>query len=316
MGQHKKQHYVQQSYLRRFSSNQKQINVYDKVLGKAFVNGILDVAQESHFYRLPEGLKSEDPSVTVDDPLIVEKAFQKIESRFNQNIQTLIDLPATASIPAEVRENLSVFITIQLLRTRAYRNLIVETAEKLARAITNEAIKEKYGEEALKYAPKISFSDQAAGLLQSRQIFDFDKIEGYAKAIDNHIWILGINDTGSPFYTSDNPVVKHSPFKDELPAVGIASPGIEIAFPLSSSRILIIADRDFYGFHENSSDLKSRKLDAENVKYYNSLQVFDSERQIYCENSDFALVEDIIRKNPALSENNPDRVEIKIVEKD
>lgn len=129
MGQHKKQHYVQQSYLRRFSPNEKQIHVFDKVLGKEFLSGILDVAQESHFYRLPDGMKSEDPSVTIDDPLIVEKAFSKIESRFNQNIQTLVDLPATATIPAETRENLSVFLTIQLLRTRAYRNLIVETAK-------------------------------------------------------------------------------------------------------------------------------------------------------------------------------------------
>lgn len=315
MGQHKKQHYVQQSYLRRFSSNQKQINVYDKVLGRAFVNGILDVAQESHFYRLPDGLESKDPSVTIDDPLIVEKAFQKIESRFSQNVQTLIDLPATASIPIETRENLSAFITIQLLRTRAYRNLIVEIGEKLARAIAEDAIKKEYGEESLKYAPKISYSDQAAGLFQSQQIFNFDKIKEYAGVLQNHIWILGINDTGTPFYTSDNPAVKHSPFKDQLSAIGIASPGIEIAFPLSSSRILIIADREFYGFYENSSDLQSRKLDSENVKYYNSLQVLDSERQVYCEKPDFALVENMIKKNPSLGEKNCDRVEIKIVEK-
>lgn len=315
MGQHKKQHYVQQSYLRRFSPNKKQIHVYDKVLGKEFLRGIPDVAQESHFYRLPEGLVSEDPSVMIDDPLIVEKAFQKIESRFSQNVQTLIDLPASATIPDETRENLSVFLTIQLLRTRAYRNLIVETTEKLARAITNEAIKEKFGAEALKYAPKIEFKDKAAGLLQSKLIFDFDKIEEYAKVIRNHIWILGINDTGKPLYTSDNPVVKHSPLKDALPAVGIASPGIEIAFPLSSTRVLTIADRGLYGFHENAFDGKSRNLQAENIEYYNSLQVLDSERQIYCEQPDFSLVEDMIKKNPDLSRTDRERVNIKIVEK-
>lgn len=182
----------------------------------------------------------------------------------------------------------------------------------MARAITNEAIKEKYGEEALKYAPKIEFKDKAVGLLQSKQIFDFDKIEEYAAALRNHIWILGINDTGKPLYTSDNPVVMHSPLKDFLPAVGIASPGIEIAFPLSSTRILTIADRAFYGHYENSFDGKSRNLDAENVKYYNSLQVHDSERQVYCEKPDFALVKDMVKKNPALGEIKRDRVEIEI----
>ncbi len=78
MGQHKKQHYVQQSYLRRFSPNEKQIYVYDKVLGKEFLNGILDVAQESYFYRLPQGMTSEDPSFMIDDPL---QSLQKPDCR-------------------------------------------------------------------------------------------------------------------------------------------------------------------------------------------------------------------------------------------
>ncbi len=178
MGQHKKQHYVQQSYLRRFSSDEKRIFVYDKVLQKSFQNAILDVAQESHFYRLPDNLKTQDgKTICVDDPLIVEKTFQKIEGRANQDIQTLVELSARASIPTETRENLSVFLAIQFLRTRAYRNLVVETAEKFMQALARDLIKENFGEESLKYTPKISFNDKAAGLFQSQQIFNFDKLD-------------------------------------------------------------------------------------------------------------------------------------------
>ena len=75
----------------------------------------------------------------------------------------------------------------------------------------------------------------------------------------------------------------HTPLKDQLSAVGIASPGIETAFPLSSSRLLTLADRGVYGFHESSFDGKIRELEADNITYYNSLQILDSERQIYCE---------------------------------
>lgn len=208
MGQHKKQHYVQQSYLRRFSPNGKQIYVYDKVLGKEFLNSILDVAQESHFYRLPDNLKTEDGKpISVDNPLIVEKAFQKIEGRANQDIQNLIELPARVSIPVETRENLSVFLAIQFLRTRAYRNLVVETAEKFMQAIARELIKENFGEESLKYTPKISFKDTAASLFQSQQIFGFDKLDRFAEVLSNHIWVLCVNDTSKPLYTSDDPVV-------------------------------------------------------------------------------------------------------------
>lgn len=276
----------------------------------------MDVAQESHFYRLPDELKTEaGKSVSVDDPLIVEKAFQKIEGRANQDIKTLIELTAGDSIPTETRENLSVFLTIQFVRTRAFRNLVVETAEKFMQALARDLIKENFGEESLKYTPKISFSDQAAGLFQSQQIFAFDKLDEFAKVLHNHIWILLTNDTGNPLYTSDNPVVMHTPLKDQLPGVGIASPGIEIAFPLSSSRILTLADRQVYGFHQSSFDGKIRELEVDNVTYYNSLQVLDSERQIYCEQPDFALVEDMIEKNPNLSRGKRNRIEIKIVEK-
>ncbi len=107
----------------------------------------------------------------------------------------------------------------------------------------------------------------------------------------------------------------HTPLKNQLPAVGIASPGIEIAFPLSSSRLLTLADRDVYGFHESSNDGKIRELEADNVTYYNSLQVLDSERQIYCEQPNFDLVEGMIKKNPDLSRMDREHVDIKIIEK-
>lgn len=302
MGEHKKQHYVQQSYLRRFSTNQKQIHVFDKKLNRAFASGISAVAQESHFYRLPDGLVDEDGVPVNLDPLTVEKWFQTIEGDFNIDIQSLIDLAVHEPIPAELRLSLSRSIAIQYLRTRAARNMIVDMAVQLARKITNDAITLNFGEEALEYAPKIDYSDQAAGLIQIGQILDENRIDELAGILNGHVWQILNNPTGQPFYTSDNPVALHNHFDRPKfrPGRGLASPRIEIAFPLSSQKLLSICDRGTFNgavIDGGAADIKS-----ENVEFYNSLQVLDSERQIYCEGSDWFLVEDMIKESPRLTE--------------
>ncbi|CAG1020416.1 hypothetical protein DOJK_00319 [Patescibacteria group bacterium] len=48
----KKQHYVPQVYLRRFSIK-NQINVLDKFNDKSYPSNIKDVAEENRFYDIP-----------------------------------------------------------------------------------------------------------------------------------------------------------------------------------------------------------------------------------------------------------------------
>jgi hypothetical protein len=206
---------------------------------------------------------------------------------------------------------MATFTAIQLLRTRAHRNIINEAVRKFALGLCEEAIKINFGEDHLQYLPKVLYKDKAAGRLQSSQIFDFKKLAQVAASLNKHLWMIGVNDTSHPFYTSDNPVVMNTPFKKQLVSVGVESPGIEIAFPLSSNRLLLLADRLFYG---GASDGLSVQMAADNVEYYNSLQVIHSERQIYCEKQDFDLVEDMIAENPELATPPSDRVDVRFVD--
>lgn len=304
MSEHKKQHYVQQSYLRRFSLNGTQISVFDKILNRAFSNSIGAVAQESHFYRLPEGLMDENGLPIELDPLFVEKWFQTIEQDFNVAIETLVDLPPDEDIGLDVRTSLAEPIAIQYLRTRAFRNTIIDGAEQFIGELMGELIRLNFDEEHLKYAPKVKYSDKVAGLMQTQIILDSERMAEMAGILQEHVWTLLINETDHPFYTSDTPVVLHNHLARPRfrPGLGLASAGIEIAFPLSSRRLLSIRDRKAFPPTVAQPENKLEPVRPENVEFYNSLQVLKCERQIYCEKADWDLAEDMICENPRLSE--------------
>jgi hypothetical protein len=59
--------------------------------------------------------------------------------------------------------------------------------------------------------------------------------------------VVGINDTGQPFYTSDHPVVRRANLtQGGRRLVGVRDPGIEFVFPLDSRHILLIPERAYF----------------------------------------------------------------------
>jgi hypothetical protein len=309
MAEHKKQHYVPQSYLRRFSTDEKRLFVFDKVLRKSFPSGIRDVAQEAHFYRVPAGLTSKEGSSVAIDPLLVEKWFQGIEGQFDQSIRALIELTPEDRISPETRIELSLMIAIQFMRTRANRNLLIDATEQLMDTVFKHVTRLNFGEEAVKYSPTFKYSDKAAGLFQSQQILDSEQLTEMGQILHDHVWNVLVNETDHPFYTSDTPVVMHAHIKGR--GVGFASPGIEVALPLSSTRLLRLTDRQIFDGNDDRYDNCVRRVSDENVEYYNSLQVIQSERQVYCEKDRFALAEDMLNENPKLGDTDRSRVSVR-----
>lgn len=308
MGENKRQHYVNQAYQKRFSPNGRRVFVFDKVLGKSFPDGIRNIAQESHFYTVPIGADDQHGAPMDFDPLFVEKWLQRMEGDFEKDIRILIDLPLGGKIDSDTRINLSLWLALQSLRTRAYRNLVVEMTEQLVDAINKKAIRLNFGENAVKYAPKVTYTEDAAALFQSEQFLDGELLGVIGEILFQHIWTVLVNETDHPFYTSDHPVVlhRHGPGR----GVGFASRGVEIAYPLSSTRLLSLVDREMLGDQADRFDSRVRTVSAENVEFYNSLQVLHSERQVYCEKSDFALAEDMLKKNPKLSMPGRPRIQV------
>jgi len=181
----------------------------------------------------------------------------------------------------------------------------------------------EYADEDLKNLIQNMDSDESIKETQL-SFFKPERIKELGEDFYNKKWILLVNDTEIPFWTSDNPVVRFNPLNlDPYPNTGLISWGIQIYFPLSSSLCLCMLDPERY-----SSFKKIEKIDPENVQqninkvekmsikiedviFLNSLQVKECYRQIYSKIDDFELAEKMVKEDPSIKDLE-NRTEIKV----
>jgi hypothetical protein len=309
----KKQHYVPQFYLRRFTDERGLVHVFDKFTTQGFKTPVANVASETGFYDIPRELAD-----GLDDPQIVEKALERVEQGFAKALEDVLEeLPLHRRklglerkiIHRKRREALAYALAIQIARTRQARNFNIELQGKLLRAIMDRVV----GVEA----PGISLDDYSleykpefAPLDHARMLFGARFVRALADALFSHIWVLGVNRTSHMFYTSDSPVVKYAHVRNRaIGTSGYGSPGIEVAFPMSPRVILVMWDRRYWK-DLHMLDGRGIQLDEQNVSYYNSLQVSQSYRQVYCPGDDFALAEGICSEYPEVCSEEREQVRV------
>jgi len=304
----KKQHFVPRLYLKRFADDRHKLFVFDKTLFKSFSADIADIAQEKFFYDIPESEESQKLGMNVQ---VVETALARIERylapTFEAILRRIESKHAKNIFRPEHRTYMSVFLALQATRTKEFRTLMTELAEKTLNATLKPMIEENFPNVSSDTF-EIKLKKEFKPLYHDGFIFNFEHQRRFAAILHNHIWIVGANSTRQPFYVSDHPVVKWrhlpSPNTSLHTNMGIASPGIEIAFPLSPKYILLLFDRFIFDEFK-SKDGTLWKMTEENVTYYNSLQVRQSYRQVYCLTNTFDLAKEMCQADPAL--NNPER---------
>lgn len=303
----KAQHYVPQSYLRRFLNDSGKLWVYDKVDKRTYPSGTLGIAQEKYFYDIDdEALHTEDARLG-NEMQLAEKALSQIEGDFNTAVNQLLAEGETIGIRPELKSKLAFSVTIQILRTREARNRNVALFEAMLNAIGGEGAKMMFPDLA-DDERKVTLAPSHHSLLHLQSLFDQTLWQQLAATLESHTWIFGVNKTKIPFYTSDHPVVQHAHISDPIVSYsGVASKGIEIAFPLSSKYVLSISERTY---HHSSihNDLKPVVLSEDNVVYFNSLQALYSNRFIYCAADNFETARRTCEASPESS--NPNRVRV------
>lgn len=106
-----------------------------------------------------------------------------------------------------------------MLRTKQYRENMGALENKLAQLLADDILKKNFadyedGKVQVK-APEIN-----KRIMQVSMLFDKEKVEPIAKHLHKHCWFVCINNTEQPFYTSDNPVVRHAHKEDKLMSYG------------------------------------------------------------------------------------------------
>jgi hypothetical protein len=131
-----------------------------------------------------------------------------------------------------------------------------------------------------------------------------------AEELGNLLWVIGINVTPHPFYTSDHPVVRRAnTFSGPVPMVGIHDKGIEFIFPLSSRHVLLILERSHFASWRKH-DTKAIPLTAEQIEGYNQVQVMRSSQRLYCQKDAFDLARKVCGEHPEICDPNRRRVRV------
>lgn len=329
MSKVKKQHYVPQAYLERFTHDGDHLFVYDKFESVVRPANKKDVAEENYFYDLPEealpaGEENQEP-----DRQVVDKEFRKIEGIFNQILgrvisraahkgggifrRVLMMLPFRRKVLSRRhREDLSLLIALQFMRTREYRETIIEGMRKGRSAVYEILRRSNFPGAKEIPPPPLEFSKLEAATLHSEFLGNQNYVEGLTQILNSrHYWLIGVNNTSRPLYTSDHPVVRRGHVPNQfLGSSGLASYGVEIAFPISPKFIIILRERTYFT-QARRMDRRAVELNAANVSYYNSLQVANCFRQVYSNVEDFADAKEFCRRNPEACRRNRSRISVR-----
>ncbi len=299
----KKQHYVPQFYIKKFSSNNENIYVYDKYLDKSFRSKIRNVAQSKFFYDIPEL----DKITKIKQ--FVEKSFHNIERETAKTISNLInqlDKGTFLEINIEDRKILAIFMVYQILRTEEARNSFVELEKSFLTQLLNKEL-DLHNIEPSERKFEIIYTENQKKKVQMNLILREQKvIKPFSLGLARHIWILIKNNTKHKFYTSDNPITRQANIKHpELSFLGYLSYGIEITFPISSQYLIVLLERNYFNKLELWDSKSITITEHEDIKDFNLEQIRTSYRQIFCEEDNFDFAKLICEENPKL--RNPKR---------
>lgn len=310
----KVQHYVPKMLLRNFTKGKKpHIWAFDKQDRKTFSTNIKNIAAESYFYDISGS----------ESTLSLEPALEKLETSSSQLIKKILRKGNIGWLTDEDKISLSLFISVQKLRTPHVRHITMQMASMLKEKIISMGGNPNNVEN---YKP----FDKAS--LKEFSIWILSKAHEFIPHFLSKAWVLLKGKKDYPFYISDNPIAlqninEYGPYG----SLGLAVTGIEIYLPLSSVYTLALLCpsyekqiREAYATYKRlsiaapfvvNSIIKApfsiEKIMAgidegmavdcvdDNIVNLNYLQVRHAERYVYCQDDNFALAYDMLDKTDA-----------------
>jgi len=311
------QHYVSKFLLRNFGTGKKdQLWVFDKASGRSFQTNAKNVASESRFYDFV--VDGADHSL--------EDGLSRIESQAKPIMERILQDDSVGAIPAQGRALLAAFLAIQFVRTRAFR-MQWEDMRRLLR------------EKIESMGDHVASGSQAEALIrpQTENEIKIDTARMILKAPTdfgphflNKVWFLAKTTKTHPFMIGDNPVALQNHIDMEpYGNLGLGVKGIEIYFPLSSTRALamwcpsvaqqvaeaantlrslpvqltasVVRDREgIFALGDALTLGTALPYKPEHVMNFNSLQVSRSERYVFSSMGDFSLPIRMVADHPIL----------------
>jgi hypothetical protein len=308
----RRQHFVPQLLLNSFADMSAKLFGYDMAADKVFRTTVRDAGHQSHFLSDPARDGDEGPGS------YFEHFFQQFEGTAAsavRNVEAHAQLGVLQVIGPAEREPLAQFIALQYLRTPAARAGAVQVAEMLKHSLATELLRKnafdvenRSIQQTLEDFAVMTPDEQRE--MQAANLLDPAVIDDMANKLSAHVWLMAVNRTQQPLYIADHPVALHGHVHRPGRGVGIASYGVEVTLPLSSTLQLSLYEREFVRDEllpeiESLDGCLYLSLDPDNILYARWLQVTSARQFVYCPANDFADARRICDANPEL--RDPDR---------
>ncbi len=138
----------------------------------------------------------------------------------------------------------------------------------------------------------------------------FREIPDQIAYVLNMKWILMINRTDMPFWSSDSPISLDNFLNpSKFNSYGLYSEGITIHFPLTPEISLCFSDPEKFRFFPKKVECNN----IQNIIYQNALQVKSSYRNLFSNKNEFKLAEKILKNNPRYKDPNRKRWGVKFI---
>lgn len=226
MPENKKHHYVPKFYLKRFSKNKKSICLYNLPKQLHVVNANLkNQCYQDYFY----GKDQKAEGVLADIEGEISQLYGKIDKYRS--------LPPPLS---QDHEMLIISILIQYGRTKYLADAMNEMHDKMFKHTFKKKIEAEL--------ERINLDDYIVGIKDVSQYSLGLLTQFYPQCLDLGYKLL-INKTKVEFITSDNPVVMYNQllsFRKLGSNTGLSSKGLQIFFPLSPDKSIVMYDDDVY----------------------------------------------------------------------
>jgi len=337
--QPKRTHYIQQAYLRNFSSNTNEwvvekkkkkarIFSFDKL--KDEIVNIGNTAPEKKYGQRIESIAFEESFFSLG----LEKFIaDNLEKKIPPILDKILLQNSISSLTTTEKKKLTKYIILTWNRPKESREYIKESYEKMIMA-------------TLEMAPDIDLPENAVPVINEDYlrlaheslIWDYldDSYKGnFIDRILNFKWLLVKTKNKNFFYTSDNPVIFYNSYyekqkskgndfiaemrkksleklkEDERVGEGLRQSsnhperrpgvkGIELYFPISPQLSLILID-----WHKGSKKLNPQQI--------NEQIILQANKYIYSHQSDFCLVRKILIDHPNMRDKLGKRLTIKRV---
>lgn len=295
--QNKRQHFIPQCYLRLFSLDKKNINVYSKKhVRKSPIQAIVKTAYKDYFYNIPQKIivtNNLEISTTFYETeffsKVVEQEYSKLVGKLTAVKIENEKITKPQPLTVDEKQLFAALIAVQYLRLPTVIDEYWETFRKTGSASLDiiKSFMASQHPDQKKFIDSIELDlDKDYKPVEHSNLYtDENLIANLQDLILDKIWIFHV--TKDNFHTSDNPIIVKPHVPGHKPIYhGFGTYGSEIIFPLSSNVLLSMFDRKH--FHEMECEHENYLIiDSKKTREYNCYQYFFSEQEVYSKINDF-----------------------------